>query len=105
MQNSKFRIKAKSSLSSSLAGSVFWGYQKYNSFRGRSTRPPTEGWVLLIVVLQKINTLRGLRSCRAPLSSHCANFGKSERVIFAVKKCDRLIASNARSDILGKNHT
>ena len=60
---------------------------------------------MLIVVLQKINSLRGLRSCRAPLSSHCANFGKSESGIFAVKKCDRLIASNARSDILGKNCT
>ncbi len=42
-------------------------------------------------------------SCRAPLSSHCANFGRSLRVIFAVKKDDRLIASNARSDLLGKN--
>jgi hypothetical protein len=59
---------------------------------------------LLIIVLQKINTLRGLRSFRAPLSSHCANFGKRERGIFAVKKDDRLIASNARSDLLGKNH-
>ena len=45
-----------------------------------------------------------MQSCRAPLSSHCANFGKRESGIFAVKKDDRLIASNARSDLLGKNH-
>ena len=76
-----------------------------------------------------IKSLRGLRSCRAhrrvgfakyrfakstliaggalarvPWTSHCANFGKSEGGIFAVKKDDRLIASNARSDLLGKNH-
>ena len=72
-----------------------WHFHRKGSF----------GWFLLIIVLQKINSLRGLRSCRAPLSSHCANFGKSESGIFAVKKDDHLIASNARSDLLGKNYT
>ena len=53
---------------------------------------------------KKTNSLRGLQSCRAPLSSHCSNSGKRESGIFAVKKDDRLIASNARSDLLGKNN-
>ena len=97
MQNSRCKIQ--------LIGD-FFEIDTHSRARPSGDRPspPTEGWGLLIIVLQKINSLRGLRSCRAPLSSHCANFGKSERVIFAVKKCDRLIASNARSDILGKNH-
>ena len=43
-------------------------------------------------------------SDHAPWNSHCSNSGKRESGIFAVKKDDRLIASNARSDLLGKNH-
>ena len=53
---------------------------------------------------EKSILIAGGALARVPWTSHCANFGKSESGIFAVKKDDRLIASNARSDLLGENH-
>ena len=61
---------------------------------------------LCYIWLSKIKLFSRAEHSPAILRLRTARISEKVRVgFFAVKKCDRLIASNARSDILGKNCT
>ena len=83
---------------------LYYDHQNQISAESKHSTPPTEGWVLLNIGLQNQLLSRAEHS-PAFLRLRTARISEKVRVGFLpLKKDDRLIASNARSDLLGKNH-